>query len=297
MRAATDRRPAWLLGELRAPAELGLFLGAFPLLHAAPRGRSRPVLVLPGFVAGDSSTLPLRALLGRLGHQPLSWGLGTNLGPTADTVSGLVRRLHEAAEQAGEPVSLVGWSLGGIYALLAAGKPLYVYVAMLLVVYAAVIVATALSMARIFLARLQAEADKDRQKQVVDLLLRDFEAHASDWLWEVDLAGRLRHVSVRLAEALGQPVAALQGVDFMEAIAAHAGAERQQSGARLAAAVVVPAFRRFPMFLDAPIRETNGFLWFDKRFGDRRDAPAHFPGEAGGSSTQPRPPPSRTAVS
>ncbi len=116
MRAATDRRPAWLLGELRAPAELGLFLGAFPLLHAAPRGPSRPVLVLPGFVAGDSSTLPLRALLGRLGHQPLSWGLGTNLGPTADTVSGLVRRLHEAAEQAGEPVSLVGWSLGGIYA-------------------------------------------------------------------------------------------------------------------------------------------------------------------------------------
>lgn len=116
MRAAAERRPAWLLGELRAPAELGLFLGAFPLLHAAPRGRARPVLVLPGFVSGDSSTLPLRALLARLGHQPLSWGLGTNLGPTAETITGIVRRLHEAAEQAGEPVPLVGWSLGGIYA-------------------------------------------------------------------------------------------------------------------------------------------------------------------------------------
>ena len=116
MTATTPRRPAWLLGELRAPAELGLFLGAFPLLHAAPRGRARPVLVLPGFVASDSSTLPLRVLLGRLGHQPLSWGLGTNFGPTAETIDGIVRRLHEAAELAGEPVPLVGWSLGGIYA-------------------------------------------------------------------------------------------------------------------------------------------------------------------------------------
>ncbi len=129
------------------------------------------------------------------------------------------------------PQAAIAWasilSLGGIYALLAAGKPLYWYVAVLLVVYAAVIVATAFSMARIFLARLQAEADKDQQKQVVDLLLRDFEAHASDWLWEADVAGRLRHVSVRLADALGQPVAALQGADFIQAIATHAGAVAQ----------------------------------------------------------------------
>jgi diguanylate cyclase (GGDEF)-like protein len=129
------------------------------------------------------------------------------------------------------PQAAIAWtvllSLGGIYALAAAGKPLYFYVAVLLVVYAGVIVATALSMARIFLARLQAEAEKDRQKQVVDLLLRDFEAHASDWLWEADVSGKLRHVSVRLAEALGQPVAALQGADFIEAIATHAGAETQ----------------------------------------------------------------------
>jgi diguanylate cyclase (GGDEF)-like protein len=136
------------------------------------------------------------------------------------------------------PQSAIAWvtivSLGGIYTLLVAGKPLYLYVAVLLVVYAAVIVSTVLSMARIFLARLQAEAEKDRQKQVVDLLLHDFEAHASDWLWEADIAGRLRHVSVRLAEALQQPAAALQDADFTGLIAAHAAGDAQQQRQALA---------------------------------------------------------------
>ncbi len=133
------------------------------------------------------------------------------------------------------PQAAVAWatviSLGGVYALWAAQRPLYLYVALLLVVYAGTIIATVLSMARTFLARLQAESEKERQKQVVDLLLRDFEEHASDWLWEADATGCLRHVSVRLAQALQQPAAALQGADFTALLAAHAGLDAHQGHA------------------------------------------------------------------
>ena len=116
--AVTDRRrrPASRLLELRAAGELGLFLAATPLLHAAPRGPSRRVMVLPGFVVGDTSTAPLRMLLGRLGHEPTGWRLGRNLGPTDEVIDGMVHRLREEADKAGAPIPLIGWSLGGIYA-------------------------------------------------------------------------------------------------------------------------------------------------------------------------------------
>lgn len=116
--AVTDRhrRPASRLLELRAPSELGLFLAAAPLLHAAPRGPSRRVMILPGFVASDVSTAPLRILLGRLGHEPTGWRLGRNLGPTDEILDGMVHRLEEEADIAGAAIPLIGWSLGGIYA-------------------------------------------------------------------------------------------------------------------------------------------------------------------------------------
>lgn len=73
-------------------------------------------MLLPGFVAGDMSTAPLRGLLSRLGHEPTGWGLGRNLGPTAETIDGMIRRLREEADRAEGPIPLIGWSLGGIYA-------------------------------------------------------------------------------------------------------------------------------------------------------------------------------------
>ena len=75
-----------------------------------------PVLVLPGFTASDQSTRPLRGVLRRKGYSVHGWGLGANVGPHPHVLEGMERRLTELFERYGAKVSLVGWSLGGIYA-------------------------------------------------------------------------------------------------------------------------------------------------------------------------------------
>jgi pimeloyl-ACP methyl ester carboxylesterase len=89
---------------------------AYPLLRRAPAGDGHPVLVLPGFLASDFSTRALRAFLRARGYVVQGWGLGRNLGPTPEAAAGMVERLHALRAEHGRRVSLVGWSLGGIYA-------------------------------------------------------------------------------------------------------------------------------------------------------------------------------------
>ena len=105
-----------LLLEARAPLELAASLAAAPWLARLPRGDGHPVLVLPGLGANDLSTLPLRRFLKRLGYQAHGWHQGFNLGPRDGVLDGLTRRLSDLAAQHGQPLSLIGWSLGGIYA-------------------------------------------------------------------------------------------------------------------------------------------------------------------------------------
>ncbi|MDO9461033.1 MAG: PAS domain-containing protein, partial [Alphaproteobacteria bacterium] len=81
--------------------------------------------------------------------------------------------------------------------------------AALLLIYAGIVIGGVWSTSRLFDARLLAEAEAERQKEVIGLLLRDFEEHTSDMLWEIDADGRLRNVSPRLASLFGQPVRAL----------------------------------------------------------------------------------------
>ena len=100
----------------RACAGWGLFLTALPLSPALPRGDGHPVLVLPGLLAGDGSTAAMRGVLSRLGYDVHGWELGRNLGPTEKAVRGMDRRLQELAQLQGRRVSVVGWSLGGIFA-------------------------------------------------------------------------------------------------------------------------------------------------------------------------------------
>ncbi len=113
----TEPSAALLLTEpVRGLVDLAALLLATPWLAAAPRGDGHGVLVLPGLLASDTSTVPLRAFLGRLGYDVRGWDLGRNRGPTQAVVTGLPRALLTHASRTGRPVSVVGWSLGGVYA-------------------------------------------------------------------------------------------------------------------------------------------------------------------------------------
>lgn len=121
------RPPSALLAltELpRAIAELGSLPFASGWLASAPRGDGHPVLVLPGFIASDTSTAILRRYLKKLGYDAHAWELGRNLGPRAIGREGekLVKRLRTIHELTGQKVSLVGWSLGGVMARLVARR-------------------------------------------------------------------------------------------------------------------------------------------------------------------------------
>ena len=112
------RRPSLALLALEGPralGELGLLAGFQPLLRQAPVGDGHPVLVLPGLLADDRSTAPLRRFLRGLGYQTHGWSLGRNL-PTERIRDGLVARVRALVERHDRSMSIVGWSLGGIYA-------------------------------------------------------------------------------------------------------------------------------------------------------------------------------------
>ncbi len=100
----------------RAGFDFAALMGTWPLLATAARGDGHPVLVLPGLFAGDPSTVLLRNVLRGLGHNVSGWSLGRNRGPTAHVVQELRSRLERLHRDSGRKVSLVGWSLGGIYA-------------------------------------------------------------------------------------------------------------------------------------------------------------------------------------
>jgi pimeloyl-ACP methyl ester carboxylesterase len=108
--------PLYLTEPGRAVADYGLYLAARPLVPRLPRGDGHPVLVLPGLLADDVSTRALRAVLSRLGYQVHGWGLGRNIGPTAACVKGMRDQVDHLADEHGGPVTLIGWSLGGIFA-------------------------------------------------------------------------------------------------------------------------------------------------------------------------------------
>jgi diguanylate cyclase (GGDEF)-like protein len=90
---------------------------------------------------------------------------------------------------------------------------------LLLAVYVSIMVGVAYANGRVFMARLRAEGEAERQRQLIDLLLRDFEENASDWLWETSSTGHLRHISSRLCASFAMPSKALQAQSFTELLA------------------------------------------------------------------------------
>ena len=105
-----------LLLEARAPFEYAASVALGPWLRRSPRGDGHAVLVLPGLGANDVSTAPMRRFLRSLGYAAQAWGQGFNLGPRAGVLERCGRTLQDMAQRHGAAVSLVGWSLGGLYA-------------------------------------------------------------------------------------------------------------------------------------------------------------------------------------
>ena len=105
-----------MLAEVRAILEFNASLLLSPLLMRAPRGDGHPVLALPGFLASDLSMAPLRRYLSELGYEAHGWQMGRNTGGVSRIRAALRERLAAIHASTGRKVSLVGWSLGGVYA-------------------------------------------------------------------------------------------------------------------------------------------------------------------------------------
>ncbi|MAB14891.1 alpha/beta hydrolase [Parvibaculum sp.] len=105
---------AW--SEFGLVAEYGALAASYPALLKAPRGDGHGVLVLPGMLTGDESTSFLRTYLKELGYVAHAWRQGHNWGPSRHIHRKLKDRVNELADECGRAISIVGWSLGGIYA-------------------------------------------------------------------------------------------------------------------------------------------------------------------------------------
>ena len=105
-----------LLAEIRGIFEFNASLMLSPFLMGAPRGDGHPVLTLPGFLASDLSMAPMRRYLTELGYDTHAWRMGRNTGGIARVRTALRSRLAEIHQSTGRKVSIVGWSLGGVYA-------------------------------------------------------------------------------------------------------------------------------------------------------------------------------------
>ena len=102
--------------EWRAPLEFGASLAAMPLLRMAPTGDGHPVLVFPGLRLPISRPAPLRRYLKDRDYAAHKWQQGRNFGPGRGVLAGCATLVQQLRAQYGRKVSLIGWSLGGIYA-------------------------------------------------------------------------------------------------------------------------------------------------------------------------------------
>jgi esterase/lipase len=105
-----------VLREARIAGDLARGLLHLPLALLAPRGVREPVLLLPGFTAGDGSLWLLRNFLRHLGWSARGWGMGVNEGDFAALLPRVVEVTDRLAQRTGLPVRLVGWSMGGFLA-------------------------------------------------------------------------------------------------------------------------------------------------------------------------------------
>lgn len=112
------KRPSifWALSEApRALLELTTYLPYRFLGTRSESGDGHPVLILPGFMATDMSTVPLRSFVDKLGYTVYGWGEGRNFGHK-EYEDLLIEKVHQLHKKHKMKISVIGWSLGGVYA-------------------------------------------------------------------------------------------------------------------------------------------------------------------------------------
>jgi pimeloyl-ACP methyl ester carboxylesterase len=108
----------YAIQELRAIPEVvrSLRWAKRSFLRSLPPGDGRPILVIPGFLCSDIATWSMRRFLKRLGYESFGWNQGVNWGPRPGVRTRLLHQINFLSQQFSQPVTLVGWSLGGVYA-------------------------------------------------------------------------------------------------------------------------------------------------------------------------------------
>jgi pimeloyl-ACP methyl ester carboxylesterase len=104
------------LQELRLPLDALAWMPAWLATRVRPAAEPRSVLLLPGFGTGPRATRVVERFLARHGHRVSDWGLGVNTGEAKKLRVALEPVVESLVERHGEPVVMVGWSLGGFIA-------------------------------------------------------------------------------------------------------------------------------------------------------------------------------------
>jgi pimeloyl-ACP methyl ester carboxylesterase len=102
--------------EGRAPWEFAALVASAPWLRQLPMGDGHPVIVFPGLGVSDFSTVPMRNFLRARRYDPHPWRQGFNFGPRQGVLEACVDHLKGLHSRTGRTVSMIGWSLGGVYA-------------------------------------------------------------------------------------------------------------------------------------------------------------------------------------
>ena len=108
--------------ELRALFEAAALPWALPVLATSPRGDGHPVLLLPGFMGSEATLVALKLFLRNRGYAAETWGLGRNVGFHVKHAAALEQKIRHLHGKTGRKVSLVGWSLGGVFAVYGADR-------------------------------------------------------------------------------------------------------------------------------------------------------------------------------
>lgn len=100
--------------EFKAPLDWLHTAISLPKLLSMPKGDGRPVLLAPGFMTDKWSMRPLKSFLTRLNYDAYDWDLGRNMGDVDEDIVRLGRQTLELSMRLNAPVTLIGWSLGGV---------------------------------------------------------------------------------------------------------------------------------------------------------------------------------------